>query len=569
MKSIAFLSLLAFVSPSFAAPIDDATALLQSKKYPEAVAALASLPPEAGEKGFAAYLQALALHLGDKHAEAIAAADKVPADSPWGLKAKFLKAAALTKSKKHQEAEAIYAAEAARAFSPERRDALVKALLEFADEAVNPAAGGEVTPPQPDWKKAASLCEKVLDMPISADLRADVLYKKATMLQKSGDNAAAHAAYHAWLLLFDPSWSTAFDEGKVRDPAVKLHRSEHFTARLHLTECLLALGRYGDARLVAKELRERLAALPDGSIEKKDLTGDAAWLYVQTFAPSPQNRQQQRGNQAPAQQMMQQNDNNAPLLPPGVQGDAGQAGPLGSAFEQFANAVPFPQRATQPVFVAADYLSELRAFLASHPEHQAAPRASEAIAQTLDRDGKDVEAIAAWTEFIEGKNFKTNGLAAALGKKPPVPDPVTGLTPAESLLRRRQTAAFRIGQIHNDKRRYAEAIAQWQKYITSYPNGQEWQQAQSSIVDAEFQMGLTAVAAGDEKKAREVFDAFLARYPLDARARQDFGAASIPGAVSVQNLCPIREDCLCLVCRWSDEVQLRLASAQQCVVDVL
>jgi len=92
MKRIAFLSLLALVSPSFAAPIDDAAALLQSKKYPEAAAALAALPPGAGEKGFAAYLQALSLHLADKQDEALAAADKVPVDSAWGVKAKFLKA---------------------------------------------------------------------------------------------------------------------------------------------------------------------------------------------------------------------------------------------------------------------------------------------------------------------------------------------------------------------------------------------------------------------------------------------------------------------------------------------
>ena len=89
MKRTALLSLLAFVSPLFAAPLDDAAALLQSKKFPEAAAALATLPPEAGEKGYAAYLHALALHLAGKQDEAIAAADKVPAESAWGLKAIF------------------------------------------------------------------------------------------------------------------------------------------------------------------------------------------------------------------------------------------------------------------------------------------------------------------------------------------------------------------------------------------------------------------------------------------------------------------------------------------------
>src|SRR5262245_45319056 len=131
MKRTALLSLLAFVSPLYAAPIDDAAALLQSKKYPEAAAALAALPPDAGEKGYAPYLHALSLHLASKSGEALKAAEGVPADSPWGTKAKFLKAVILTKEKKHREAEAIYAAEAARAFSQPRRDALVKTLLEF------------------------------------------------------------------------------------------------------------------------------------------------------------------------------------------------------------------------------------------------------------------------------------------------------------------------------------------------------------------------------------------------------------------------------------------------------
>jgi tetratricopeptide (TPR) repeat protein len=515
MKKSLLLSLFSFVSFLSAAPFDDAAALLQSKKYPEAAAAFAALP-----QGEPVYLQALSLHLAGKLDEAIAAADRVPADSPWALKAKFLKAATLTKAKKHKDAEVIYAAEAARAFSTPRRDELVKALLEVAEEAVNPVAAGEVNPPQPDYKKAANLHEKVLDMPITADLRADVLFKKATLLQMSGDNNAAHAAYNAWLLLFDPTWRTAFDSAKPRDPAAKFDRDAQFTARLRLAECLLVMGRFGDARQVAKELGERLAAQPDGSIPKRDFTGDAAWIYAQTFAPGAQNRQQQRAQQQgqEAQQFMNQQE----LLPQmqiGPQGEAGKPGPIGSPFEQFANAVPFPGLGADPVFNADDYLRELRAFLATHAAHKAAPDASEAIARTLDqtdRSDQSDKTISAYEDFIAAKNYAFDPAAEANR----TPDKATGSTPAEALLRRQQAATFRIGQIHFDKRRYAEAIAQWQKYIAAHPNGKEWQQAQSSSIDAEFQSGLTAVAAGDEKKAREIFDGFLARYPLDARARQ-------------------------------------------------
>lgn len=496
--------LLAWVSPLSAAPLDEAAALLQSRKFPEAAAAFGALPPEAGEAGQAKYLQALSLHLAGKLPESIAAAEAVPAESAWGFKAKFLKAASLTKAKRHQDAEAIYAAEAARAFSPQRRDELVKALLEVAAEAVAPVAGGEVTPPPPDWKKAVALCERVLDMPITPELRAEVLFHQATLLQQSGNHAAAQAAFHAWLMRFDPAWQPPGSGPRIAPvPVVKTAATARLGARLHLAECLLALGRPGDARFVVKSLREQLSQ-PDAvpANEPRDWAGDAAWLYVKTFAP-PRPPNQADANNEPAQQQSMQ------------QGAQGEAGPIGSAFEHFANAVAFPQ-GKRAAFEAADYLAELRGFLQAHPTHEAAPDAAEAIARTLDNDGKDLEAIAAWTDFIASKNFKFDPNTAANRQ----PDKATNLTPTEALVRRQQAAEFRIGRIHADHRRYAEAIAQWRQYITAWPNGGEWQQAQSGIVDAEFQTGLTAIAAADLKQAREVFDAFLARYPLDPRARR-------------------------------------------------
>ncbi|MCX6873829.1 MAG: tetratricopeptide repeat protein [Verrucomicrobia bacterium] len=534
MKSTALLSLLAFVSPLCAAPIDDAAALLQSSKFPEAAAAFAALPAAAGEPGQAAYLKALSLHLAGRQDEAITAAGAVPADSPWELKARFLTGAALTKAKQHQAAEAIYAAAAARAFSPQRRDALVKALLDFADEAVTPVAAGEVTPPQPDWKKAAALCEKVLDMPITAELRAEVLFRKAMLYHQAGIHQAAADTFNAWLLACDPEWSLPLGPHR-KNTSAKLTGKPRTEARLYLAEHLLALRRTGDARAVTVELLAMLTALPAASADQA-LAGDAAWLQVRTYAPLPPVREPQRqqtGNNQPNQALQRQQaaqgendpfDNSwlpaqgevDPFATPAQQAARRETGPINNPSRQFANQVPFPSRGPNPAYDAADHLAQLRAFLTNHPAHPAAPLAAEAIAHTLDRDGKDAEAIAAWSDFIEAKAFKFDANAAANRKQ----DTSSGLTPAEALARRQQAAAFRIGQLHSKQRRYAEAIAQWQQYITAWPNGAEWQQAQSGIVDAEFLTGLTAVAAGDETKAREVFDAFLSRYPLDARARQ-------------------------------------------------
>ena len=219
MKRSCLLALLVFATPVHSAPIDDAAALLQSKNFPAAAAAFAALPPGTGEPGYVAYLKALSLHLAGRQDEAIAAAGEVAADSPWAMKARFLKGAALTKSKKHAQAEAIYAEAATHAFAPERRDALVKTLLEFAEELVNPAAAGDANPPPPDWRKSATLCEKVLDLPITTGLREDVWFRQATLYHKAGDLPAAACAFNAWLLSFDPEWSLPLGSGKKKTGA--------------------------------------------------------------------------------------------------------------------------------------------------------------------------------------------------------------------------------------------------------------------------------------------------------------------------------------------------------------
>ncbi|MEI6604636.1 MAG: tetratricopeptide repeat protein, partial [Verrucomicrobiota bacterium] len=516
MKNTLVISLLALLSPLSAAPIDDAVALLQSRKFPEAAKAFGNLPADGTAPGYVSYLKALSLHLAGQQDQAIAAAAAVPTDSPWALKAQFLTGIALTKEKKHPQAEGIYAAAAARAFAPQRRDELVKSLLEFAEEIVTPAVAGEGAPRQPDWKKAATLYEKVLDMPVTAELRADVLFRLAMLYHKAGAHQAAEDTFNAWLLSFDPNWSLPLAPGKHNTTA-KLTAKPRAEARLHLAENLLELRRSGDARAVAKELLAMLAALPADSPDKA-LAGDAAWLQAQTFAPLPQAAmpQQQLRINAPNQPFQMQQGETHPISTPPQQ--AAQRGYVSndSSPQEPATRVPFPSLGQNPAFDMADYLAQLHAFLTNHPAHSAAPLAAEAIAQTLSRYGQDTEAIAAWNDFISAKAFQFDSMTEANRK----PDPASGLSPAEALARRQQAAAFRIGQLHLNQRRYAEAIAQWRLYINSWPNGAEWQQAQSGIVDAEFQIGISAVAAGDDAKAREVFDAFLSRYPLDSRARQ-------------------------------------------------
>lgn len=84
----------------------------------------------------------------------------------------------------------------------------------------------------------------------------------------------------------------------------------------------------------------------------------------------------------------------------------------------------------------------------------------------------------------------------------------------------RMTAAFQIGNILFDQRKYKVAIEAWDRYIREFPNGPQWTDAQQGIVNAEFQIGVTLLAGEKYEEAARAFDTFHAKHPLDERVRQ-------------------------------------------------
>ena len=84
----------------------------------------------------------------------------------------------------------------------------------------------------------------------------------------------------------------------------------------------------------------------------------------------------------------------------------------------------------------------------------------------------------------------------------------------------RMSAAFQIGNILFEQRKYNDAIEAWNRYIREFPNGPQWTNAQQGIVNAEFQIGVTLLAAEKHEEAVNAFDAFQAKHPLDERVRQ-------------------------------------------------
>ena len=488
--SLLFLGLLSLlVGPSLRAQLPEAEELLRGKQYAEAAAKLAAVPAEQKADGYADWLRAVALYHSGKQTEAIVAADAVPENSRWFRKARLLKARSLADLKKHAEAETIYAAEATRALASARKDELAGLLVAFGDEVGREPAAGEIDAPAADVARAAKLYQQALEVDfLTPKFQDETMFKLAVAYQKLNQHQNALRLLNDYLIQFDKSWqpislsnstSNGLNNGlqqgaqgdagprleKPRDAKRFLQAGVHVVeARLLLAESQLALRQFAEARKSGEALLA-LQPAPDAAT-----VAAVAWLRCRTF-----------GEDKP----IVQTTNNAPQpdMPPNDRMKHNEA---------------------------------LRALLAAHPAHLHAPEAARLIAENLLSLGQTDQGLVALEDFISGKGYQFDEAAEANRK----PDAASGLTPTEQLARQKQSAFFRVAQLNFDRKKFDAAIKQWQEYTVKFPNGAQWAAAQQGIIDGEFQLGLAAVAAGDEKLARERFDAFLTRYPLDGRARQ-------------------------------------------------
>lgn len=517
------LLLLGLGLPLPAQSLPEAEQLLQSRDYLPAAEKLSALPVEARADGYAEWLRAVALLQAGKSAEAVSAAGAVPAGSKWYRKALLLKARALTDLKKFTEAESLYAEAAARALAPARKDELAACLTAFADELAREPAPGEIDAPEPDTARAVKLYQQALAVDFLTPVFTEAnLFKLAVSLQKLGEPQNALIALDDYLTQFDQSWRPLFDSGhqddrkpagargeagprvaKPRDAKRFLQAGQHLhEARLRVAENQLALRRITAARKTASDLLEMKPA-PDAAIQAA-----AAWLKCRTFgkleplAGASANDSASNQTQTNAQ-IKNFNDSTGRNAIDSL---------VRNAIDSNTYSVPDRGLSGDP----AKHNEALRAFLTAWPADAKAPDAAHLIGENLLLLGKTQDGIPALRDFIEGKGYQFDP-AAETNRKP---DPATGLNAVERLDRKKQAAFFRIAQLEFDRKQFAEAITQWRAYTVNYPNGAQWAGAQQGIIDAEFSLGIAAVAAADEALARERFDAFLSRYPLDGRSRQ-------------------------------------------------
>jgi len=444
------------------------------------------------------YLKAVALFNGRKFVQAATAADQLAAAFPkseWRHKAMFLKAQALVEQKQFEPAAAIYQSEAARLLAAERKQELVGVIVQFADTLASKPDPNAPDAPEPDFQKACNLYGKALGLEISRDLRDDLLFKKSRAIQLMGNAGQAVQDLQAYLTEFDPAWTGPAGSGAMRLPMQNpLPAGKHIAmARYRLAESQIQAGNLAAGRMELEDLLKRIGKPAEAddalkaemdTVEGAKLPADIRWLMVESYFR--QSDAAAGGTNTVAQQTDQ---------------TIGNTGGLPSA------------DATLYVLRDGDLDAALKAcrdHLAAFPEGSRAVRVAWMIAEANQTAGRADDAIEAFRDFIAGQGFRLPDGEEALRC-----DEELRAAPATHLANLKMRAVFRVGTILNQQKKRAEAIAMWQRYVQDFPNGPQWSNSQNAIIDAEYQMGMDALAEQNETLALQRFEEFLRAHPLD------------------------------------------------------
>ncbi len=465
-------------------------------------------------------LKATALFQTKKFPEVTLTADQLISGFPkskWLHKATFIKAQALIEQKKYNEAAAIYQTESARILSSERKQELVGEILRFAEKLETKPDPKVPDAPVPDYAKAYNLYSKALEIELPRDFRDDILFRKARAIQQANNIGQAIQDYQAYLTEYDPKWTGPAGSGPERLPMVNPPPAgKHVAlARFRLAESFHQAENREAARMELEDLMKMISApiealtvlsLELATPEGRKLPEEIRWLTVRTYLSAQ-----------PSQ---------TDLIPQGANQSGNFNGNGGGMTTTDVELRIIPGADLDHAIKAC------RDYMTAHPVGTRAVRAAWMIAEALQSAGRAEDAITAYREFIATKGFRLPEDDTATAT-----DEELGAAPATHLANLQMRALFQIGQILEAQKKHEEAITTWQQYVKEYPNGPNWSDSQSAIIDTEYQMGLDALVDKKEQLAMERFNTFLRAHPLDERAPQIlyiFGAIHQSRAIELE-----------------------------------
>ena len=455
------------VAPLMAAdPVENADLVagkkaLAARQYETAVTSLdKALAAKLKEADEVLYLKGLALYHAKKLDDCIKICDslvELHPQSRWLHKGRFLKAGALAQQRKFEAAEAIYEAEANRLLAGVRKQDVAGVIISFADALATKPKADDLKAPPANFQKAYQLYKKAAGMEISRGLRDEVAFKAARAIQQQNNHAQAIAEYLAYLNEFDPDWTG--DVGTVTR-ASGMKKESPPPAGKYVVEARFHLA---EAQLLA------------GQTESARINSEDLLLILAKRDPKP-------------------------------------AKLIADTRWQILESVQMPNPGGQlerGVKAAQD-------FLAAHTDDPRAVIAAWWIAQAYLSVGRQDQAVTAMNDFIALKNHKLPAGEAATTKHVDLGNE----TPVQLQDRFQKLAVFQTGQIRFAQKKYDLSIETWQGYINKFPDGPNWADSQRGMIDAQYQVALDSIADKKYEASRKLFEDFLAKHPLDDRARQ-------------------------------------------------
>jgi len=453
--------------------ISKAEDLMQKQRYSEAYRLLQAGPIAEQARDYAVWLKALALFRAgdvDKALQVCLQEASQSPDNQWLHKIRFLTADIHIQKKNHEAAEKIYREEAIRLLSSERKGEVAGVYIRFAEMLAYKPKPDELNIPAPDYKKAYTFYKKALELEIGLKLRENIRFKMARMQELSGSYSEAIREYREYLTEFDPYWqavsSSQYNEAKKLE-VPGLHCAE---ARYRLAESYLRNSNLTNSR---EEFEDLLSLL----------------------------------DQIKAEDMREGDLQNTELIKKWRR----------LAMRRIPFTYKFPKPQNDMELEAG--LEKAAAYLSLFPDDSLSVTAAWYAILALNYRGRADQTVAAIRDFVDGKGFKLNlneneeerVLREELGFKQ---------TPVEQYEDLQKKALFLMGQLLFNQKKYKKCIAVYTEYTLKFPNGADWTGAQRGILDAEYYVGVDLLKIKEYEQAKQVWEEFLIKYPLDPRSRQ-------------------------------------------------
>ena len=447
--------------------------LMQDRNYVEAIKAI---DEATGAKDvpvdYLAYLKGRALFLQNEFGRATAVFDTMQKDfpkSPWLRRARFAKAMALARKGDFRAAELIVRTEADYLLSSDRRQQIADIYLEFADTLFKPPKEDQ----KPDYAKALEFYQKALEAGPKPSKQIEVELLVAQCRQKLEQHAEAAALYEKFIK--DHPKSTLDVE-----------------ARFRLGECRMAEGNLKYARrawqdLLAKYVNSQSERIAEAQFqlahtwkipkpendEELNLGVAALRAFCERF---PKHKLASRAHLEIAESFMER----------GRQDDAVSALRQFLTDNRYQDREEIPDarnllgRCYQLQKKYREALETWREYLTKHPAHKAW--------SDVQRDIIDTEYLMACEKLLAKQYDAANRLFAEFLAK----YPLEPRSPTILLLMNRKAYA---------EEKWDEAIANWRRIVSKYPDTDAGSQAQFAIADTlERKLGKLEEALEEYRK---------------------------------------------------------------------